>query len=308
MTSKNNDERTERINLVGESTGENYGSVPMGTKFQTPAEQERNRKYWQMVAANEEKKWRITKSKDKYGAFTWFFYKILKSCDLNIDPSNLTRLMFLSTYIDYNNILTFNKRPMTRLEMMEVLNISEREFIYFLNDVKEQGVLIYNDEKFIISESVFGKGKLPSVFISENIEERIYSIRLYQNTIRSLYNRATPRSHKTLSYLFQMIPYINQQYNILCFNPLEKDKDRIKPMLLNDYCTIIGYDNTHLQRLANNILKPSFSTANGTIETAVRIVVSVGQGGERIYQVFINPNVFYAGNVWEEVRILGKFG
>lgn len=298
----------ERISLTNEATGEYYGSVPLGTKFQTPAEQERNKKYQRMVIADEEKKWRIAKSKDKYGSFTWFFYKILKPRDLNIDPSNLTRLMFLSTYIDYNNVLTFNKKPMTRSEMIDVLNISEREFINFLNDVKEQGVLICDDGKYVISENVFGKGKLPSVFISENIEDRIYSIRLYQNTIRSLYNRATPRSHKTLSYLFQMIPYINRQYNILCFNPLEKDKDQIKPMLLNDYCTIIGYDNTHLQRLANNILKPAFSTVDGTIETAVRIVVSVGQGGERIYQVFINPNVFYAGNVWEEVRIFGKFG
>lgn len=300
-----NDQSTWLGNKV---TGEFYQEIPYGSCIVTPAQQKRNKEYYKRQDEIEERKHRVEISKGDYGSFTWFFYKLWEPCDLNISPSSLTRIIYLSTYINYDNVLTYYGKPMTRNEMIELLGLSEREFIYFTNEMRDSGILEFVDDRIIISNKVFGKGRLPEVFTNGNEEDNLFAIRLYQKTVRNLYKRATPRSHKTLSYLFQMIPYINRQYNILCYNPLETDHEQIQPMLLNDYCKVIGYDPTNLNRLVNNILRPEFSLSDGTIETAVRVVLSVRDDKQRIYQVFVNPKVFYAGDVWEQVRILGKFG
>lgn len=301
-----------RITLTDKETGEYLGTIPHGTKMYTPEQQKRNRNYYKRKEEEELRKKHMKLATKKYGGFTWFFYKLWQSCDLGISPSNLTRLIYLSTFINFQNKLEYNGKPMTRAKMIELLNISERESFNFSKELTEMGIIEYTGNEILISDNVFGRGKLSDFVNDYKVEERLYAIRLYRDTIQDLYNRATSRSHKSLSYLFQMIPYINRQYNILCFNPLENNLEKIKPMTLNDYCNEVGFDVTHIHRLSNYILQPSFCIGKDEdgeeiIETAARIVISVNENKERVYRLFINPNVMYAGNDWHKVKVLGKF-
>ena len=312
---KNNKNDNKTFYIIDGDTGEVRAEIPEGWSVVSPAQRERNKKYYDMLAdkarKEEEKRKAIENSKSKHGDFTWFFYKLWEPCDLNISLSSLTRIIFLSTYINYKNVLVYGAHPMNRTQMNRLLGLSKREFINFTNEMQQADILTFTDDKIIISEKVFGRGKLPEIFTKRNNEDYLYAIRLYQKTVRNLYQRATPRSHKTLSYVFQMIPYINRQYNILCYNPLETEVKKIQPMLLNDYCRMVGYNEKNIGRLASNILRPEFTITDGTdtkVESAVRIVLSVRDDNQKIYQVFVNPRVFYAGDSWENIELLCTFG
>ena len=121
--------------------------------------------------------------------------------------------------------------------------------------------------------------------------------RLYIKSIRSLYTQAKISEHKLLSYLFQAIPFVNVNYNILCFNPLENDLQKVKPMIMKDFCVIIGYSQDNDRRLKTKLKG---------LRLQQLPVFSFVDNADGLF-CYINPNVYYAGNKWEEVKVLGRF-
>ena len=80
---------------------------------------------------------------------------------------------------------------------------------------------------------------------------------------------------------------------------------KIKPMTLGGFCRILGYDETHSSRLFSVLFEPMFTTEYGT-QSAVRYVATKSTA-KKTYNIFINPRVYYAGDNWKEVEILGAF-
>ena len=273
---------------------------------QTEEERTKTRDYFDQLKEREKQAKIINEKYKDFGNFIWSVYNINQQMFPNINASDITRLMFLSTYVNYDGYLAFkNKTKLDKDKMFELLNISEREFRNFYNSMLENNILYIQDEKYYISNKLFGKGKLNMTAIAKFSEDEKFITRLYIDGVRDLYSKSTPRSHKTLSYLFQIIPYVNRQYNIICFNPLEEELDKIEGMSLGQFCETIGYSSHNSGQLFKYLFEPQFMI-NGKETTAMRYVVDKGLD-KSTYSMFINPRVYYAGNKWSEVEVLGKF-
>lgn len=236
----------------------------------------------------------IQKQYKKYGSFVWFLYNAGQVLDLGIQPDELTKLIYISTYMGYNNRLMVSEdESMTKKQMREILRVSEDTFRKFYTSLTNTGVLSEDMDKCLyLNTSIFKRGAIKDV---KDID--CNRTRVYIKSIRSLYTQAKISEHKLLSYLFQAIPFVNVNYNILCFNPLENDLQKVKPMIMKDFCVIIGYSQDNDRRLKTKLKG---------LRLQQLPVFSFVDNADGLF-CYINPNVYYAGNKWEEVRVLGRF-
>ena len=72
-----------------------------------------------------------------------------------------------------------------------------------------------------LNDSIFKRGKLKNKTAVEYQQ-------FYFNGVRALYKSANGKNHNHLGYLFQLIPLINREWNVLCKNPLETELDAVK--------------------------------------------------------------------------------
>lgn len=236
----------------------------------------------------------IQKQYKKYGSFVWLLYNAGQVLDLGIQPDELTKLIYISTYMGYNNRLMVSEdESMTKKQMREILRVSEDTFHKFYISLTNTGILLEDIDKCLyLNTSIFKRGAIKDV---KDID--CNRTRLYIKSIRSLYTQAKISEHKLLSYLFQAIPFVNVNYNILCFNPLENDLQKVKPMIMKDFCVIIGYSQDNDRRLKTKLKG---------LRLQQLPVFSFVDNADGLF-CYINPNVYYAGNKWEEVKVLGRF-
>lgn len=293
---------TGEVFIIDPNTGEVMDFSQRTIYIQTEEQRAESKKYFDSLSKKQEMNYLY---KD-YGRFLWSFYNISQSLFPNLKGSYITRLMFLATYINYDGFLSDNKNvPLTKNQIKTLLGVSEREFHYFYKCLLEEHIIIEHNDKCYINKDIFQRGELSPVDLAVLAKDEKYVTRIYIKAVRSLYNKATIKSHKTLSYLFQVIPYVNRDYNIVCSNPLETNKDKINKLTLGEFADLINYDRSHISRLCNQLFDPTFEV-NGKELSAMRYVVDKSLA-KNTYSMFINPRVYYAGSKWSEVEILGKF-
>lgn len=307
MKGYNNMNSKDELKPICNSDGEVIGLFkdPIITERETL---ESRKAYFEKQKNIEIRKDSIGYRSQELGGIVWNRYRVSDEY-LNISkPSSLTRLIFLSTYLYYDGTLKYdNGRLMTFKSLNKVLKLSQKEFYTFMNEMKTLQIISGDDDTgWKINPNVFYKGELPKQKIKEESELGWYYMRLYCGAIRSLYNQATTRSHKTLSYIFQIIPYVNRRYNIVCWNPLETDLYKIERMTLGEYCDLIGYDRGNARRLMKTLFDPTFKI-DDEIETSVIRFVCNKYKEYETYEIFLNPRVYYAGDDWERVEVLGGF-
>lgn len=239
--------------------------------------------------------------------FVWEIYEISKMRWPDISAPNITRMMYLSTYLCHEGYLATNQhRPMQKSQIQEILGCSERQFYKFWKEMTAAGVFVEKADGIYSDTSKLFKGSLGSPKqIAELADSGQYVMRLYVDGVRQLYEKATDKSLKTLSYVFQILPYVNREFNIVCHNPLETDLKLIKPMTLGEFCETVGYDPKNAYRMSTQLLDPSFMV-DGVEQGAVRYVVDKSLD-RRTFSIFINPNVYYAGFNSEQIEVLGAF-
>lgn len=261
----------------------------------------------------EEEKFKAAKIKEdykEYGNFIWIIYNVGQLLfDGKIKNETLTKLIYLSTFIKYsdskkNNIIkngkikwieltTNNKKPITRNNLGSILNISDRSVLYFIKETVENEIIYIENDILYINSKYIAKGNIMN--IKYNPDDTIS--RIYIDTVRGLYKETLTKDHKLLSYFFLMIPYLNLEWNVLCYNQEEKDIKKINQMSLNEFCSIIGYNETHIYSLIKKLLK---------IKIGDKSAISITLFADEAY-VFINPKVFYAGNHHREIIDMAKF-
>ena len=217
--------------------------------------------------------------------------------DLNIDISNISRVLYLATYIDWNsnkeNLLVkpgqFNKSyPMTRRDMQILLGLADRTFTNFIKNIKDNNILFEVSGMYYLNPDYFNKGKV-------KLKEKEYT-RLYINTVRDLYAQCEPRQHKQLSYLFKLIPKTHHLNNAIVHNPEEKDISNVKYMNLTDISNFLGLDsnNNNITRLKRDLIK--FHTTYDGLKRGVFKYITV-EGTNSKYSYFVlNPVIAYSGS------------
>ena len=231
--------------------------------------------------------------------------------NIQIDRADLARLVYLATYIDYNNrqenLLIVYKRGhciqnMDRATMQQILGLSDKPFKIFLRNMKKNELIWAVDGKYYVSNRHFTRGKT-----SFNSKE--YT-RIFIDTTRYLYKNVTPRQHKILGYVFQLLPYSHYQLGVLCRNPMEKDPEKIIKMSLKEVCALlnISTDKGDMAKFRNKLSKLSikyiFIKLYSVIGSKYYVIAhnTVKTGNKKDYFV-INPLVAWAGN---DLNILQK--
>lgn len=233
------------------------------------------------------------------GTFVWLLFNYGTKLFPELDNVTITRLIFISTYLGYDDgILKFcNGIKIDKSKMQKLLNIGDTAFKQFWKSMIDNNIFIVETNKIMINDSYFKRGKMNAdTIIDANI------IRLFIEGIRQLYTKANVSSQKQLAYLFRIIPYINTQFNIVCSNPEETDIDKVQPLTMAELCELLGYDKNNARKLKAYFKSCTFGEAN---LRAVRYVVD--DSDVETWQMFINPRVYYAGDDYKRVEVLGGF-
>lgn len=103
-----------------------------------------------------------------------------------------------------------------------------------------------------------------------------------------------------------MLPYINYEWNTLCYNPSEKDKEKLKTEAITilEFCDLIGYDKTKYKRLMNTYNEITFNI-NGSQQKFCAFVVQGTNLDDS--HIIINPNILYSGTDKSKVEAYGIF-
>lgn len=269
-----------------------------GDKIVTPEQQEANKKY---IDSLKRAAGRRTASRDlgKY----FFISGGQRFSDLK--PQTAARLIYLQTFCDFaedkgNRLKLNTKQDMCRSDLQKVLGLSYDATNAFWKEVNPN-YLTEDDSGLIFSN--------PDVFIRGKIKPGNSYYRAYCTGVRKLY-RDTPKSkHKHLGYIFSILPFVNTEFNVLCYNPDEKDIDGIEFMTLADFCDLIGFDRSNLHRLLAIYRELRFTATdrNGGKHTE-RFVSIVYDGIDRAEaRIYVNPRILYSGSDYKQVQVLGSF-
>lgn len=222
--------------------------------------------------------------------------------ELKIEKANISRLIYLATYIDYNNreenlLVRYSENnkvtPLNRNEIRSLLKLSERTFINFLNDMKSNDLIFICEDKFYINPDYFTKGKSKL--------EGDYT-RIFINTTKLLFENCSARQHKQLSYVYQLIPYMNHELNVICNNPNESDFTKLDKLGLKNICEILGISLTKsgMSRFESDLLKFKIEVGGRIYYIFKRVMV---KGGHGKYDYFvINPKIAWSGNNVELIK------
>jgi hypothetical protein len=101
-----------------------------------------------------------------------------------------------------------------------------------------------------------------------------------------------------------MIPYLNKEYNVLCWNIDEQSIDNIECMTLDEFCEEIGYSTNQRKRLIDEYKEITFPV-DGIQEPFCSFVTNGSDFNDT--KIYVNPRVLYKGSRMDSVRILGLF-
>lgn len=213
-------------------------------------------------------------AKNTNGHFVWLLFKYGENLFPNLSSANLARLMYAATFCNEDGAI------MSKSDLRTQMNLTKPRWSEFWTETADNNILYEKDNMVYVNTKMFCKG---------NIQTDNNYIRLFCEYIQVLYEQCTSSDmHKQLAYIFKIIPFVNRRTNIVCFNPIEQDEQKIKHMRLGDFCDVLGYGRKNARRLAKDLLKIRI---NG--ELAVGFFV--GDMNEEKWIMVINPRIYFGG-------------
>jgi len=230
----------------------------------------------------------------EYGSFCFLFYSLNTS---DLGKQYIIRFLYLCTFMDYENKLVYgnakgDRKYMTDTELKTVLKLNKVMTARTKEALLNNG-LLYTDEydHIIINKEYSLRGKI------EKVQKKSLYIRVFGNAIRDLYERATPREHKRLSLLVTLLPFINFNYNVVCYTPEAEFEYQIRAMDMKAICRIVKYPISQSSRLKKELL---------ALKVGGELVVAIVETGDS-ETISINPRVYYRGGDLEILKPIWKF-
>ena len=237
----------------------------------------------------------LKRSNARLGGFLRVMYveKELLFNKLGLDSSEVARVLYLATYMDYENrndglLVKKEKRlpvPMTRKDLFEVMKLGNTPFKAFISTMKKAGLLREEEGLFYINTDYFKKG--------EATRKETYT-RLYIETTKKLYEGCTARQHKQLGYILQLIPYASYDLNIL--------ENEGKRLSIEEICGLVGLSTERktTSKMHRELKKFTVKLDEKEYYLFGTIIVNDITG------YCINPLVSYRGNDMGEKRAIIK--
>lgn len=216
--------------------------------------------------------------------------------DLNLNLATISRFLYLATYIDYNdreeNVLIKHSKNnkiecLNKKDIRNLLNLSDSTFKRFYKEVKDKELLFEVDNKIYLNPVYVNKGK-------SNFKDKDYT-RIYIDTTRELYENCKSTQHKRLSYIYQLLPFLNYENNILCSNPEEKNIEKLNKLSFKDICEILGLSNDkkNMQKLKKDLFKFYITREDKKYYFFSYVTIRQETKSESYY--IVNPMVIWKG-------------
>lgn len=224
--------------------------------------------------------------------------------DLNIDKANISRIIYLATYMDYTQkgLVVIQPKskdgkflpiePMTKKVMQTTLNLGDTAFKKFLKDMKDNSLIYEVDKKYYINTDYFIKGEV------ENMDKAKQNYcRLFIDTIRSIYESCKAKEHKTLATVYQLIPFVHYSNNMICNTPNELESNS-KPMSLKEIGALLNLEDSkgNLRKL----VKELESIKVFVKDKEYKLFAYIYMNDKDFF--FINPYIVYSGNDINKLR------
>lgn len=234
------------------------------------------------------------KDYEEFGTFLFLVFSKVEELFPNLNNKSISMLIMLSSFLDYDNVpRKTNNELMYRKDLARILDTSESTVVRFVRSLKSENLLTINEDSTmqINSKRIYrGRVKKPIGRASFN------TTRIYINACRELYYSCDKKNRSKLSYVYRLLPWINFEHNVLCWNPDETDKDKLELMSLGDYAEVIGYGRAN----ANVLCKDLFS-----FRLYGKPVILLVYGGDiKRASVLINPSLTYSGHDVGTMRML----
>lgn len=204
-----------------------------------------------------------------------------------LKPGDVARLIVLATYMNYDGkIMKTQRTSANKSDMRKIVRLNKYDkFNDFLRRVSSVNLVFCENNEYYMNEEYFCKGKL-SVLKNNNS-----AIRVYCDTIQYLFENIKTSDIKRIGYLFQLIPYINYNYNIICWNPNENNILDIKPMLIKDIQKILGVGNKGVAEIIKTLTGIKLKN-NQPILGRFKLEID-----NRSDKLIVNPDVMYRGKL-----------
>lgn len=237
---------------------------------------------------------------NRYGSFSFNSYKRVIELFTNedkFDGATCFKFMYLVTFMDYDNKLRYGSKYgekhrefMKVRDLPEVLRITGKQAGIIKDKLIALGAVIIDDKDNItINPELVSKGRLSKKYKKS-------SARVFEETIKELYEKSTVREHARLAIFIQLLPYINIYHNSICYNPEEKDVRLIEPMSMTDICRVLGLNVEKASRTERELFKISVAG-----EYMIGKFLRYGK-----YLYCINPRLYYKGSKWEHLEALSN--
>lgn len=213
------------------------------------------------------------------------------------DNATLARFFYLVSYMGYDSKLMNTKRKsMTKADAQRIMKLSTATFYRFWSEIEQKGLKkVQPNGEIVICSTMFHRGSVPVTGYSRGW------MRIYRR-IRELYESVPASQHRYIGAILRMIPYINIEYNILCYDPLETDIHEIEPMSMETFCTEIGMTTRNAEYYRAQYERITFQSEKGRASFCRSLFDSDGR--EYIY---INPEIMFAGRISERVEHLALY-
>lgn len=263
--------------------------MPVGSKVITPKQQEAYDEWREQQLKKETRR----KIQDEFG----YFYFVMKEHEFgNISAENAARLVYLCTFLNYNNEFVWSqRRRVMKSDLQDILLVSLKTAYKFWNEVKD---------KYIIDCGINGLKLVCPDIIRGRIDNNKPYTKFYIDGIRKIYKACPTNKHRYLGYIYKLLPYTNIEYNIFCHNPDETNIDNVKPLTLTEICSVIGLEESHTDRLRKIYRSLIFECGGKDLYALIFIY---NQSGIKSMRGFINPMIFYSGSNYTKVEILKLF-
>lgn len=217
----------------------------------------------------------------QFGSFYFCKDKFLSKKDY------IFRFLYLCTYMNYKNYIELGNgtnecRLIKKRDLSEIFyNLSRMEVYRTIKFFEENNMIKYDDNGLILVNNLFcvrGKCKAKG------------KIRIFDNTIKELYENTSSKEHKKLGLLIELLEYLNFNYNIVCKNPNEENPKLIEPLTLSELAKILGYSRS--QRLKDALFNLRIS------EEKVIMIAKFDNAN----MVIVNPRVYYKGTKYADLK------
>lgn len=234
------------------------------------------------------------------GGFVFAFFEELKTMEQKfptLSQSDLARVIFVGTYagwetgeLKHDNGVSINKKALT-----ELVGMSRNKFNTFFKSIVDCEIIAEQDGAIFMNQTLFFRGELNDGI--KHLTKDLQYTRLYRKTVRDLYAMYNGRTIKQLALIYAVLPFVNFDSNVICFNPSESNKELVKPIPLDKLAVLLGYADYRKLKTALNAVKYEGQPVFGFFESG---------NDRRKKKTVVNPRVIYAGDgkSLEGIRVL----